>query len=119
MAAKLCPVRSDLDREPVAPTGLLGRGPLGIPVALAIGFRVEHPRGIHAAFEPDAARAGLQGSALASPGVTIAPGFDINYTLSTVMPREPLNLKAATAVGISMQPSRWRQVSNYFHAAPA
>jgi CDP-alcohol phosphatidyltransferase len=35
------------------------------------------------------------------------------------MPRAPLNLKAATAVGISMQPSRWRQVSNCFHATPA
>jgi hypothetical protein len=37
---------------------------------------------IHAAFEPDAARAGLQVSALACPEVTIASGFDIDYTLS-------------------------------------
>jgi hypothetical protein len=39
---------------------------------------------IHAAFEPDAARAGLQVSALACPGVITAPGFDIDYTLSAV-----------------------------------
>src|ERR1019366_3187627 len=51
LAAKLCPVRSDLDREPVAPTVLLGRGPLGIPVvpeiARVIGIS---PRAVHAAF---------------------------------------------------------------------
>lgn len=39
---------------------------------------------IRAAFEPDAARAGLQVSALACPGATTASGFDINYTLSAV-----------------------------------
>ena len=39
---------------------------------------------IHAAFEPDAARAGLQDSALACPGVTTIPGFDINCMLSAV-----------------------------------
>jgi hypothetical protein len=39
---------------------------------------------IHAAFEPDAARAGLQDSAVACPGATTASGFDINYTLSAV-----------------------------------
>ncbi len=42
------------------------------------------PIQIHAAFEPDAARAGLQVSALAYPGVITAPGFDINCTLSAV-----------------------------------
>ena len=47
--------------------------------------------------------------------VGLTPGDGIQK----VMPRAPLNLKAATAVGISMQPSRWRQVSNCFHAAPA
>ena len=39
---------------------------------------------IHAAFEPDAARAGLQVSVIACPGVTIAPGFDINCAISAV-----------------------------------
>jgi hypothetical protein len=39
---------------------------------------------IHAAFEPDAARAGLQVSALAYPGLTTVSGFDINCTLSAV-----------------------------------
>ena len=39
---------------------------------------------IHAAFEPDAARAGLQVSALAVPGATTTPGFDINCTISAV-----------------------------------
>ena len=39
---------------------------------------------IRAAFEPDAARAGLQVSALAYPGATTASGFDIDYTLSAV-----------------------------------
>jgi hypothetical protein len=39
---------------------------------------------IHAAFEPDAARAGLQVSALACPGTTTIPGFDIDYTFSAV-----------------------------------
>ena len=39
---------------------------------------------IHAAFEPDAARAGLQVSALAGPGVTTTPGFDIDCTISAV-----------------------------------
>jgi hypothetical protein len=39
---------------------------------------------IHAAFEPDAARAGLQVSALACPGAITGPGFDINCTLSAV-----------------------------------
>ena len=39
---------------------------------------------IHAAFEPDAARAGLQVSALACPGVTTTPGFDIDCTISAV-----------------------------------
>ena len=39
---------------------------------------------VHAAFEPDAARAGLQVSALARPGVTTTPGFDINCTISAV-----------------------------------
>jgi hypothetical protein len=38
----------------------------------------------HAAFEPDAAKAGLQVSALACPGVITASGFDIDYTLSAV-----------------------------------
>jgi len=38
---------------------------------------------IHAAFKPDAAQAGLQGSACTDPGVTTSSGFDINYTLST------------------------------------
>jgi hypothetical protein len=38
----------------------------------------------HAAFEPDAARAGLQVSALAYPGATTASAFDINCTLSAV-----------------------------------
>jgi hypothetical protein len=36
----------------------------------------------HAAFEPDAARAGLQVSAFACPGATTVSGFDINCTLS-------------------------------------
>jgi hypothetical protein len=46
----------------------------------ATGSHVPHKSliQIHAAFEPDAARAGLQVSALACPGVIIAPGFDIN-----------------------------------------
>jgi hypothetical protein len=39
---------------------------------------------IHAAFEPDATRAGLQDSARIYPEVTTIPGFDINYTLSAV-----------------------------------
>ncbi|NCC33933.1 MAG: hypothetical protein EOM24_18245 [Chloroflexia bacterium] len=39
---------------------------------------------IHAAFEPDAAWAGLQGTAHTHPGVTTTPGFDINHTLSAV-----------------------------------
>jgi len=38
---------------------------------------------IHAAFEPDAARAGLQDSAHACPGATTIPGFDIVCTVST------------------------------------
>ena len=38
---------------------------------------------IHAAFKPDAAQAGLQGSAYTDPGATTTPGFDINFTLST------------------------------------
>jgi hypothetical protein len=38
---------------------------------------------IHAVFEPDATRAGLQVSALACPGVITAPGFDIICTVST------------------------------------
>ena len=42
------------------------------------------PIQIHAAFEPDVARAGLQASALACPGMTIDSGFDINCTLSAV-----------------------------------
>jgi len=32
---------------------------------------------VHAAFEPDAARAGLQVSPLAYPGAITTPGFDI------------------------------------------
>lgn len=39
---------------------------------------------IHAAFEPDAAWAGLQGTAHTHPGVTTTPGSDINHTLSAV-----------------------------------
>ena len=39
---------------------------------------------IHAAFEPDAARAGLQDSALTCPGATTIPGFDIVCTISAV-----------------------------------
>jgi hypothetical protein len=39
---------------------------------------------VHAAFEPDAARAGLQGSARTHPGVTTISGSDINDTLSAV-----------------------------------
>jgi len=38
---------------------------------------------VHAAFKPDAARAGLQGSARTHPGVTTNPGSDINDTIST------------------------------------
>jgi hypothetical protein len=39
---------------------------------------------VHAAFEPDAAWAGLQDSAHAYPGVTTSSGFDIDDTLSAV-----------------------------------
>lgn len=39
---------------------------------------------IHAAFEPDAAWAGLQDTAHTHPGVTTTPGSDINHTLSAV-----------------------------------
>jgi hypothetical protein len=38
----------------------------------------------HAAFEPDAARAGLQVSARTHPGVTTTPGSDVFHTLSAV-----------------------------------
>ncbi|MGC2887959.1 MAG: hypothetical protein WB627_02755, partial [Candidatus Acidiferrum sp.] len=37
---------------------------------------------VHAAFEPDVARAGLQVSAHTYPGATTIPGFDINCTIS-------------------------------------
>jgi len=37
---------------------------------------------VHAAFEPDAARAGLQDSAPAYPGATTISGFDIVFTIS-------------------------------------
>src|ERR1700754_538608 len=37
---------------------------------------------VHAAFEPDAARAGLQVSAQAYPGTTTIPGSDIFHTIS-------------------------------------
>ncbi|MFN9460783.1 MAG: hypothetical protein ACK6D7_25930, partial [Acidobacteriota bacterium] len=56
-----------------------------------------HPRGAAArqkaslgadiaesAFDPDAAKAGLQDSAMTYPGATTSPGFDIDYTLSAV-----------------------------------
>jgi hypothetical protein len=39
---------------------------------------------IHAAFEPDAVRAGLQDTAHTLPEVTTTPGSDINHTLSAV-----------------------------------
>ena len=39
---------------------------------------------VHAAFEPDAARAGLQDSARTLLGATTSPGFDVNDTLSAV-----------------------------------
>ena len=39
---------------------------------------------IHAAFEPDAAGAGLQDSAHTYPRVTTTPGSDINHTRSAV-----------------------------------
>ena len=39
---------------------------------------------VHAAFEPDAAQAGLQVSARTYPGVIIASGSDIDDTLSAV-----------------------------------
>ena len=39
---------------------------------------------VHAAFEPDAAWAGLQDSAHAYPWVTTNPGFDIDDTISAV-----------------------------------
>ncbi|MEN3141359.1 hypothetical protein ABDF71_25935 [Ochrobactrum sp. WV_118_8] len=39
---------------------------------------------IHAAFEPDAVWAGLQGTAHTHPGMTTTPGSDINHTLSAV-----------------------------------
>lgn len=38
----------------------------------------------HAAFEPDAAKAGLQDSAMTDPRATISPGFDINHAFSAV-----------------------------------
>ena len=47
------------------------------------------PIQIHAAFEPDAARAGLQVSALAYPEATTTSGFDINYKFSAVHRRLP------------------------------
>jgi hypothetical protein len=37
---------------------------------------------VHAAFKPDAAKAGLQDSAQADPGATTLSGFDINDTIS-------------------------------------
>jgi len=56
----------------------LGIGATGSPVP-----RESLTRG-HAAFEPDAARAGLQDSARAHPGATTSPGSDVDATLSAV-----------------------------------
>ena len=56
----------------------LGIGTTGSPVpreSLAQG---------HAAYEPDAARAGLQGSARTHPGVATTPGSDVDHTISAV-----------------------------------
>jgi len=52
----------------------------------ATGSHVPHKSlfQVHAAFEPDATWAGLQGSAHACPGVTTASGFDIDATLSAI-----------------------------------
>jgi len=56
----------------------LGIGTTGSPVPQKSLIR------IHAAFEPDAAWAGLQDSAHTYPGVTTTPSSDINHTLSAV-----------------------------------
>src|SRR4051794_30527112 len=56
----------------------LGIGATGSPVP-----RESLTRG-HAAFGPDAARAGLQDSARAHPGATTGPGSDVDATLSAV-----------------------------------
>src|SRR5918993_294082 len=54
----------------------LGIGATGSPVPRESLVRV------HAAFEPDAARAGLQDSARTHPGATTSPGSDVDDTLS-------------------------------------
>jgi len=52
----------------------------------ATGSHVPHESLVqgHAAFEPGAAKAGLQVSAQAHPEVTTTPGSDTDHTLSTV-----------------------------------
>lgn len=66
---------------------------------------------VHAAFEPDAARAGLQDSARTHPGAITSSGSDINDTLSAVHRRFAL----ARLRGPYLTESKSRRSHNAHH----
>jgi hypothetical protein len=68
----------------------------------------------HAAFEPDAAQAGLQGSACTRPGMTTNPGFDVDDTISAVHRRFAL----ARFLGSHLTGSSSRRFRDAHHHRP-